>query len=508
MCETYPVSLYPVSSTAMGIFSQFWKKAEDDESSGDECEDRSAEDLSYVGTAVYDVLRRHHNHHHHELWNVTKGKVIGDIQFTPRDAFTRTERTDPVERHDDWFPGKIWDVFRKTESWCDILSLAPPDGAFLEEFKDALKMICERKTEVSLHRSKITIRMMFGNIVGMPVNCNVLIKELTKDLPPDAGSKIKLWVGSWRKDVSWNHAKIVAVDGKYLWTGGHNFWDAHYLRKKPVLDLSLEMEGGPARDAHKFANAQWGYIVKKQSTAWGRFVDKNIHDALDVPRRARVTVSEFPRSNAAEFPPRYHQKKQLMRRSENLRDHDPKYVPVITMGRYGMLLKKARPSDDGIVAMLGAAKHSLRLALQDLGPVAVPGTKKALPGMTWPKKYLEAMARVIWERGVDVEIVLSNPGSIPGDLSPTEACYGNGWSCVDVAAEIIKKIKKLYPTAADGELRARIENNLRVCFLRSPQGNRYKDGQTLGLHCTFLWNDIILCCLLWFFNLYIFFETL
>jgi hypothetical protein len=38
-----------------------------------------------------------------------------------------------------------------------------------------------------------------------------------------------------------------------------------------------------------------------------------------------------------------------------------------------------------------------------------------------------AIARVMWTRGVDIEIVLSNPGSIPGDLSPTEANYGNGW---------------------------------------------------------------------------------
>jgi hypothetical protein len=34
-----------------------------------------------------------------------------------------------------------------------------------------------------------------------------------------------------------------------------------------------------------------------------------------------------------------------------------------------------------------------------------------------------------------------------------------------------------------------VESNLRVCFLRSPRGNHYKDGQTLGLHCKyFFWN--------------------
>ena len=73
---------------------------------------------------------------------------------------------------------------------------------------------------------------MFGNVVGQPVNCTKVIAELTEGLPENADEKIKLWVGSWRKGVSWNHAKIIAVDGKYLWTGGHNFWDRHYLKSK------------------------------------------------------------------------------------------------------------------------------------------------------------------------------------------------------------------------------------------------------------------------------------
>ena len=257
------------------------------------------------------------------------------------------------------------------------------------------------------------------------------------------------------------------------------------------------MEGGCARDAHRFANAQWGYVVKKQSTAWGRFVDKRLPDALDVPRRARVTVSDYPESSTAEFPPYYKEKKQpLMRRGAV--EHDPDYVPIITMGRYGKLLKKSRPSDDAFVAMLDSAQTIIRLALQDLGPVALPGTKLPLPGLTWPEMYLNALARVIWTRGVDVEIILSNPGSIPGNCKPTEACYGNVWSCVDVAAEIIKRIKTQFPDAHDGDLRHKVEDNLRVSFLKSPRGGQhYKDGQSLGLHCKLLASVIFLDFVLW-----------
>lgn len=475
------------------MFGAFWKKAGDDESSGEEVTDNSAIGLSHVAEAAYDELRKHHNHHHHELWNVTHAKVVGDVQFTPKDAFTRTDRSDPVEGHDDWFAPKVLSVMKKTQFWCDVLSLAPPDGAFMEETQSALKHIVASRTSLGMTntssrtKQKIIIRMMFGNLPLTPTDCNRLIKEMTEDLPPNAKDHIHIWIGSWRKDASWNHSKIIAVDGKYLWTGGHNFWDRHYLREKPVNDLSIEMEGGTAADAHRFANAQWGYIVKKQATGWGRWVDNNVPDTIELPRRARVTVSEFPiarkaadSNHAAEFPPFYKHKKELSSRA----GFDPDYVKCITMGRYGTLLKKARPSDDAFVAMLKSAKQIIRLSLQDLGPPTVQVAKQAVPGLTWPHRYLNALATVIWERGVDVEIVLSNPKSIPDNLSPMEACYGNGWTCVDVAAEIIKKIIKHHPEAKQnpGKLRAMVEDNLRVCFLRSPQGTRYKDGQTLGLH--------------------------
>jgi hypothetical protein len=192
-------------------------------SDDDEVEDKSASSLSYVGTAAYDVLRKKHNWFHHQLWNVTSGKVIGEAHQTPRTLW-KSER-DPPEGHDDWFPQKMSEILSRTEQWADVMSLGPPDGLFLEEIKKALAIISDRAL-TSL--KPVILRMMFGNIVGMPLNCNAIIKDLTADLPENAN--IQLWVGAWRKGVSWNHAKIIAVDGRYLHTGGHNMWDAHYVR--------------------------------------------------------------------------------------------------------------------------------------------------------------------------------------------------------------------------------------------------------------------------------------
>jgi hypothetical protein len=234
-----------------------------------------------------------------------------------------------------------------------------------------------------------------------------------------------------------------------------------------------------------------------QSTVAGQCVDK-MPDCMPMATKTRVTVSEFPRHQTSEFPPKY--RKALVPKRETV-DND---VPIVTLGRYGGILYRARPSDDAIWAMLGSAQHVIRMALQDLGPVCVPGSKLSLPGCVWPKDTLTVLGNVIWERGVDVEIALSNPGSVPGGLKPTEACYGNGWSCVDVASEIIKTIQKNHPEAQDEEeLRMKVSENLRVCFIRQKGGQTYKDGKSIGMHekhfivddvCTYIGSQNLYIC--------------
>lgn len=155
---------------------------------------------------------------------------------------------------------------------------------------------------------------------------------------------------------------------------------------------------------------------------------------------------------------------------------------MLTLGRYGALIKDDRPSDDAFIAMFLSARRSIRCVLQDLGPVCVPGTKQALPGLKWPEDYLSAIGEAIWKKGVDVEICLSNPGAIPGGLSPLQASYGNGWTCIDVCSEIIKAIRKKFPNADDGDLRSKVSANLRVCFIREGRGKKWEDGMVMGLH--------------------------
>jgi hypothetical protein len=90
-------------------------KVPEEESSGDEVEDRSAVGLSPPAKAAYDVLRRHHNHQHHKAWNVTSGKLIGDLHQTPLTGWGW--ESDPKDGHDDWFPEKMKEILERTEIW-------------------------------------------------------------------------------------------------------------------------------------------------------------------------------------------------------------------------------------------------------------------------------------------------------------------------------------------------------------------------------------------------------
>ena len=306
------------------------------------------------------------------------------------------------------------------------------------------------------------------HFTALPINCQRLMRRLTADLPKDAN--IQLWVGAWRRGASWNHAKIIAADGKYLQTGGHNVWSDIYLKDDPIHDVSIEMEGSVAHDAHLFANSQWQFIEKKQASLLGQILE-NVPDFIPLASKNRVIVSEYPQGKASEFAPLYD--RSLVPVYDSVTDA----VAVISIGRQGVLIEDDRPADDAFIAMMDASKRIIRMSLQDLGPVTFPGVKIPLPSVGWPKPYFDALARAIWLRGVDVEIVLSNENAKSG--------YTNGWSCVDVASEIIKRITKQFPDAPDAELRQKVEDNLRICYIRHSKKMEWESGTSIGNHTKF-----------------------
>ena len=272
----------------------------------------------------------------------------------------------------------------------------------------------------------------------------------------------------------------------------------------------------------------WSFIEEKQETFIGNVIDK-LPDNMRYITRNRVAVTEYPTGIASEHPPMYreefttkfipkHNNASISDNDDDNGDDDDGWqqyvsstrtidppptktntVPMISVGRYGKMVEmvspkdsrnsnnsnsnKNQPADDAFIAMLGSAKYIIRMVLQDLGPIQIPGTTKALPGLQWPHETLRILGKVIWERDVDVEIILSNLGSTPGGLRRLQSNYSNGWTCNDVGSEIIKTIREQFPEADDEKLRQKVESNLRICYLRHKCGNKWEENDIpMGLH--------------------------
>jgi hypothetical protein len=110
-----------LSTTKRKILVALWGLWSSPEEERVEVTDGDAVELSHVGTAAYNALRKRHGWHHNNLWNVTSGKMIGDLQQTPANLW-RTTR-EPSTGQDNWFPQKLGKIMSKTKTWCDIMSL-------------------------------------------------------------------------------------------------------------------------------------------------------------------------------------------------------------------------------------------------------------------------------------------------------------------------------------------------------------------------------------------------
>jgi len=440
---------------------------------------------SYIAKAAIKELSSKHGNYHEKLWASTSGTVVGEIQHTPKGVWDTIE--DPVDGHSDWFPETVSNLLGSTELWCDFMSLSPPEE-YSEVFTGAIKKALAKLAEKSAKSGKkIVVRILFGHVISTPVDCDALMEEFTEGLD-DSNSNLEIWIGAWRNCMSWNHAKIVAVDGKHLHTGGHNLWDTAYLQVDPIHDTSIQLEGKVAIQAHQFANDQWEYIKTEQSTLKGCVlstsqwvVRKCIRSCL-VPMSTRVDISEWPINKATQFAPLFH--KDILPLSTTPTEEEEersKEVKILSLGRYGdMGCDDARSSDGAFIAMFDAAKSSIRLFLQDLGPVNRTVGGRKISYLSWPKKYMRVWAKAMFERDVDVEIVLSNPTS-----GEERGLYSNGWSCEEVAAEIIKAMRELYPNASQAEIKKKAVDNLRICWLRTKKGNEWQTGCKVGLHSKF-----------------------
>jgi len=308
--------------------------------------------------------------------------------------------------HYDALMDEMYSLMIRGTKIVDVTSLTPPDGRFLAAVRNAL-------TYLSAKPNPPRVRLIFGEFpVQGVVNTTTLIKDLTRDVPKS--SSIDIAVGAYRSSdapPSWNHAKMVAIDGNEAIVGGHNMWTKHYLSIDPVHDTSIHLRGSAAGDAQRFANVLWDYACNNMSwitwITWSVWVNESRQGNITstCPAAYDLPIAEGVSTGT-----------------------------VISVGRLGTGIQTdGNQSDAALTALIHSARRTVRMSLQDVGPVQIPYL--GIPTGPWPDEQVDAIADAL-RRGVDVYVVLSNLHASTGGLSATEAQYANGWTLEQVGGHI------------------------------------------------------------------------
>jgi hypothetical protein len=177
-----------------------------------------------------------------------------------------------------------------------------PDGAFQDAIADGLKKASKKH--------KITFRMLMGApVLAATVNGDDWIKATKKKIGDSAGN-VTFQVATMTTSYSgtpgvpsggytpsWNHSKLIVVDGQTLITGGVNTYTNNYVQTpKPVTDMMMAIRGPAATSATNYINRLWQWTCDNRNKhnwlartgSWVYPSDKGCVSELRPPAAARA----------------------------------------------------------------------------------------------------------------------------------------------------------------------------------------------------------------------------
>ena len=349
---------------------------------------------------------------------------------------------------------RYYNLIRSAEHSVDVTMLQPAaDFRFLAALRNAI-------TWLAYSGRDVTMRVMIGNYPPAGTDVLAFLHELNRDTAAAPNSRLNIYVGTTRScdgvqpcdTLSWNHSKIVAVDGERAILGGENMWTKDYLLADPVHDLSMEVAGPAAHIAHRFADALWQFVCSRPSD-----------DPLNLSYKAETGQREIERGclSHIELP---HEKR------------GNGGVPILAVGRLAAGIKTGF-DDQSLIArdlIWGAATHTIRMVQQDVGFSAFNGADQS-----WPDSALEKLSDLLTVKHGDVYIVLSNYAA----AGPT-GDYSNKIP-LEAVANHIRDLVKARSGMTEPALSALLCQHLHLAPLRFGPDAMWPDGRPIGVHAKF-----------------------
>ncbi|MEV7615542.1 phospholipase D-like domain-containing protein [Streptomyces sp. NPDC089799] len=373
----------------------------------------------------------------------------------------------------------------------DISTLAPfPDGAF----QDAIVAGLKRSAESG---NRLDVRILVG---AAPVYHSTVIPsryrdELVARLGPAAARNITLNVASMttsKTAFSWNHSKLLVVDGTSVITGGINGWKGDYLdTAHPVADVDLALTGPAAGSAGAYLDTLWDWTCRNKSS-WASVWFASSGGAgcmTTLPRdTAPANTGQGPDTNT----------------NTNTGTNTGDGVPVVAVGGLGVGIKDRDPSsrfapvlptapdtkcvmglhdntnadrdydtvnpeESALRSLVGSATRRIDISQQDMNATCPP-----LP--RYDVRLYDTLAAKL-ASGVKVRIVVSDPAN-------RGAVGSGGYSQIKSLNEISDVLRGRLTTLTGDPAKARTAMcaNLQLATFRASDSPTWADGHPYAQH--------------------------
>ncbi|MDH6126425.1 phospholipase D-like domain-containing protein [Kitasatospora sp. GP82] len=359
----------------------------------------------------------------------------------------------------------------------DISTLAPfPNGAFQDAIVNGLKAAVAAG-------NKLQVRILVGaaplyNISAVPSSYR---DELVRKLG-SAAPGIKLTVASMttsKTAFSWNHSKLLVVDGRSVVTGGINGWKDDYIdTTHPVSDVDLALTGPAATSAGRYLDTLWTWTCQNTgvfSAAW--FASSNgaacmptmeqDRNPAPAPSTGRVPVIAVgglgvgmrDKDPLSTYRPAPRASADTACGPVNLHDNtnaDRDYETV-------------NPEESALRALIAGADSHIEISQQD-----VNGTCPPLP--RYDIRLYDTLAAKL-AAGVKVRIVVSDPAN-------RGAVGSGGYSQIKSLSEVGDTLQARLAKLTGGAAQAKTAmcQNLQLASFRAAPTATWADGKPFALH--------------------------
>lgn len=359
----------------------------------------------------------------------------------------------------------------------DVSSLAPfPDGGF----EDAL--VAGLKASVAAGHRPV-VRILVGAVPLYSINVlpSQYRDELVAKLGP-AASSVSLNIASMttsRTSFSWNHSKLLVVDGRTALTGGINGWSKDYLdTTHPVSDVDLALGGPAATSAGRYLDTLWEWTCGRVGVfdnAWfassdGGACRPSIERELNPPAPAAGNVPVIAVGGLGVG----------IKDADPASTYRPAPVPGAADAKCGPLTlhdntnadrdyETVNPEENALRALVGSAQRHIEISQQDLNGTCPPLSH-------YDARLYDTLAAKL-AAGVKVRIVVSDPAN-RGTVG------SGGYSQMKSLAEIsdVLKARLTALTGDPGKASAALCGNLQLASFRAASAATWADGHPYALH--------------------------